>query len=300
MNKTFAIASLGLLLTLGVAQPARSETVMEKVARTGVLTVGTRIDLVPYSYVDSQGQLVGYSVDVVKLIRDALEQQLNKEIEIQVVVEDNFPQRMAHLSNGEIDIACDTAFTWERDQVVDFSVSYGLSGIRLLVPANSTLGTPESLAGKRIGVLPHTLGESTIRAIQPEAIIVPLTDVAGAFAALQRGEVDGIAGDSIVLAGEVAKNSSDDFALTPVEPYSRYGIACMVPENNSSFLDLVNYTLVRMMQSYLVGEPSPIEPWFGPEGVVALPPELLRAFYQSIIWTREQIPLNEAATTASP
>lgn len=297
MNKKLSLTGLSLLLVIGVAQPAWAETVMEKVARTGILTVGTRIDLVPYSYVNDRSELVGYSVDVVKLIRDQLQQELGKDITIQVVVEEDFPQRMAHLTSGEVDIACDTAFTWQRDQVVDFSVSYGLSGIRLLVPRGSSLGTPESLIGKRIGVLPNTVAESTIRVLQPQATIVPLSDVAGSLVALQQGEVDAVAGDTVILAGEVARMTPNDFALTPAEPYARYGIACMVPENNSSFLDLVNYSLVQMMQGYISGEPSPVSQWFGPEGIVDLPPELLRGFFQSVIMTREQIPPSATNTS---
>lgn len=300
MNPKISIAGLGLLLMMGFTQPAWAETVMEKVARTGILTVGTRIDIVPYSYIDDQGQLVGYSVDVVNLIRDQLQQDLGKPITVQVVVEQDFPQRMAHLASGEIDLACDTAFTWQRDQFVDFSVSYGVSGIRLLVQNGSTLGTPESLVGKRIGVLPNTAAEPTIRAIQPGATIVPLADVASSIAALQRGEVDAIAGDTIILAGEAVRNDPSNFALVPVEPYARYGIACMVPENNSTFLDLVNYSLVRMMQGYVNGDTTLVDRWFGPEGVVALPPELLRVFFEGVILSREQVPVTAPSATATP
>lgn len=300
MNKKISIAGLSLLLMMGITQPAWAETVMEKVARTGILTVGTRIDIVPYSYIDSQGELVGYSVDVVKLIRDQIQQELGKPITIQVVVEEDFPQRMTHLASEAIDLACDTAFTWQRDQFVDFSVSYGVSGIRLLVKNGSSLGTPESLRGKRIGVLPNTVAEPTIRAIQPSATIVPLDDVASSMAALQRGEVDAIAGDTIILAGEAARNNPSNFALVPVEPYARYGIACMVPENNSSFLDLVNYSLVRMMQGYVNGNTTLVDRWFGPQGVVELPPELLRTFFQGVILSREQVPLTSPSPAATP
>lgn len=290
MNRNISITGLSLLLAIGISQPAWAETVMEKVARTGILTVGTRMDLVPYSYVDDQGQLVGYSVDVTKLIQNQLQAELGKNITLQVVPEEDFSQRMAHLASGEVDIACDTAFTWQRDQYVDFSVSYGVSGIRLAVPTNSSLGTPESLAGKRIGVLPNTTAEETIKAVQPAAIIVPLQGVQESLAALKQGQVDAIAGDTVVLAGEIARTGPNDFALVPAEPYARYGIACMVPENNSSFLDLVNYSLVNMMQGYINGDTSIVNKWFGPEGIVDLPPELIRGFFQSTILTRAQIP----------
>lgn len=300
MNKTLLLTSLNLLLALGVAQSAGAETVMEKVARTGILTVGTRTDLVPYSYVDAQGELVGYSVDMIQLIRDQLQTELGKEVTIQVVVEQDFPQRMAHLTGGEVDISCDTAFTWQRDQFVDFSVSYGLSGIRLMVPKDSSLGSPESLVGRRIGVMPYTTAEQTMRVIHPEAVLVPMQTLSESFVALQRGEVDAVAGDTVVLAGEITRTAPNHFALSPAEPYARYGVACMVPENNSSFLDLVNYSLVRMMQGYVNGDTSVVNRWFGPEGVVELPPTLIRAFFQSIILTREQIPLSATPSLSTP
>lgn len=300
INRKVTIAGLGLLLAVGIAQPAWAETVMEKIARTGILTVGTRTDLVPYSYVNDQGDLVGYSVDVVKLIRDRLQTELGKDITIQIVPETDFSQRMTHLTSGQVDIACDTAFTWQRDQYVDFSVSYGLSGIRLAVPKDSSLGSSESLAGKRIGVLPNTPAEQTIRLVQPEAVIVPLSGTAQSFAALQQGEVDAIAGDTVVLAGELARNGAANLVLTPVEPYARYGIACMVPENNSSFLDLVNYSLMQMMQGYVNGDTSLVNRWFGSEGIVDLPPELIRGFFQAVILTREQVPLSVPPSTPAP
>jgi len=58
------ISLLALITGLGAPSPARAETVVERVARTGVLTLGGRTDLIPGSYVDAKGQLVGVSLDV--------------------------------------------------------------------------------------------------------------------------------------------------------------------------------------------------------------------------------------------
>lgn len=49
MFKTLSIAVFGLLIALFLPQNARAETVVDKVSRTGVLTFGTRVDLIPYS-----------------------------------------------------------------------------------------------------------------------------------------------------------------------------------------------------------------------------------------------------------
>ena len=286
--------TLGLILMLLSPRSSLAETVIEKVARTGVLTVGTRIDVIPYAYVNDQQQLVGYSVDMVNLIKEELERQLEREVTLQTVVEEKFADRIPQIVNGKVDLACTTAFTWERDKFVDFSVSYGISGVRLLTKQDSAIDdSPESLVDQRIGIAPNTISESTMKSIQPQTTLVPIEDVDQGFEALQSGEIDAIAGDTVILAGVVQRDNPEDYQLRPIQPYARYGIACMVPENDSSFRDLVNYSLVKFMQGFVNNEDLATEVvyrWFGrQEGVVEIPPELIRDFFKNIVISHEQI-----------
>ncbi len=64
---------------------------------------------------------------------------------------------------------------------------------------------------------------------------------------------------------------------TRVGDYSREGIACMIPENNSQFLNIVNYTLVEFMQGFLNDKPEYVtifDQWFGAQGVLPLTQDL--------------------------
>ena len=151
MLKKLSLTLLSIFLMVLGIKPAIAETVMEKVARTGILTLGTSFDLVPYSYVNDKEELDGYSLNIVNLIREDLQEYLGKEITLQVVETNDVTEGISKLITGEIDIACATVFTWERDKFVDFSLSYGISGIKLLVPKDSSLGSESSLAGKRVG-----------------------------------------------------------------------------------------------------------------------------------------------------
>lgn len=292
MKKT-AIVIFGLILTMMFPGRSWAETVIEKVARTGVLTVGTRFDAIPYSYVDDKGQLVGYSIDVLNLIKNQLQQDLGKPITLQMVEANDPAARIPLLTSGQIDIACDTQFTWERDRHVDFSVSYAISGIRLLAKKGSDLGTPESLAGRRIGVLQNSTAHDVIKLLQPQAILVPISTVEEGFAALKQGKVDALAGDTVVLGGAAQRIDPGAYQLVPTAPYARYGVACMVPENNSTFLNLVNYSLVRLMQGYVTGERpyvDMVDGWFGAQGIVPLPKELIQGFFETTIMQHAQIP----------
>lgn len=291
--KKIAIAVLGLILATVFPGQVKAETVTEKVARTGILTVGTRFDSIPYSYINDRGELVGYSIDILNLIKDRLEKQLGKPITIQVVEANDPAARIPLLKGGQIDIACDTQFTWERDRHVDFSVSYSISGIRLVSKRGSNLGTPESLVGRRIGVIQNSTAQDVIRLVQPKAILVPIATAEEGFAALNANRVDGLAGDGIVLSGLIQRLGAEAYELTPSDPYARYGVSCMVPENNSTFLNVVNYSLVKLIQGYVSGDARSIEMvdrWFGDQGIVPLPNALIRSFFETIVVEHSQVP----------
>jgi polar amino acid transport system substrate-binding protein len=276
--KNIAPVIFGLILSGLMPGIAKAETVMEKVARTGVLTAGTSKDALPFAYSDSQGKLTGYSVDMLTLIQQQLEKELGKKITLKLVAVTP-AARIPKIINRQVDIVCDaSSFTWERDKKVDFSISYGVTGTQILIKKETNLGSPESLINKRVGVLAGTTNEQAIKQIQPQTKLVYFKTRPEAFAALEQGKIDAFASDSILLEGwlQTAKNQNS-FAIVPPRPYSREGIACMVPENNSKFLNSVNYSLVKFMQGFVNNNPKYVaifDRWFGSQGAVYLNQDL--------------------------
>lgn len=278
MYKKIAIPILSLMFATIMPGVVSAETVMQKVARTGVLTAGTSKDALPFAYTDNQGKLTGYSVDMLNLIKEELEKELGRKIQLRLIAVTP-AQRIPQIVNRQVDIVCDsTSFTWERDKKVDFSVSYAVTGTQLLVKKGSNLGDAESLIGKRIGVLAQTTNEKAIARAQPQAKLVYFKSRAEAYTAMQQGAIDAFASDSILIEGWLQKVKNPDvYALAPARPFSREGIACMVPENNSKFLDSVNYTLINFMQGFVNGESRNIAIFdrsFGSKGAVALNKDL--------------------------
>ena len=298
MKKILQLAGISCLLPLLLAGPSLAETVVEKVARTGFLTVGTRFDAIPYSYINDKGELVGYSMDVLERIRKRLETRLGRPVTLQMVEANQPGEKINLIRSGEIDIACSTAFTWERAKVVDFSISYSISGIRILAKKGSNLSTPQSLIGKRIALVPTSTAVDVIKLVQPRATIVTTySTVEEAIEALKTGKIDAIAGDSISLAGTILRDNPQAYEIVPEEALANFGIACMVPENNSTFLDDVNYAIVKMMQDYITNDTatvSQIDRWFGSQGMVPIPPELLKGFFAFKIIEHAQINPQEA------
>ncbi|NCR39506.1 MAG: transporter substrate-binding domain-containing protein [Microcystis aeruginosa W13-11] len=293
MKKILQLVGLGCILPMFLASASLAETVVEKVARTGFLTVGTRFDAIPYSYVNDKGELVGYSMDVLERIRKRLETRLGRPVTLQMIEANQPGEKINLIRSGDIDIACSTAFTWERAKVVDFSISYSISGIRILAKKGSNLSTPQSLIGKRIALIPSSAAVDVIKLVQPQATIVTThSTVEEAIEALKTGKIDAIAGDSISLAGTILRDNPKIYEIVPEEALANFGIACMVPENNSTFLDDVNYAIVKMMQDYITNDTatvSQIDRWFGSQGMVPIPPELLKGFFAFKVIEHAQI-----------
>ncbi|MCA2653275.1 extracellular substrate binding-like orphan protein GrrP [Microcystis sp. M061S2] len=298
MKKILQLVGLGCILPMFLASASLAETVVEKVARTGFLTVGTRFDAIPYSYINDKGELVGYSMDVLERIRKRLETRLGRPVTLQMIEANQPGEKINLIRSGDIDIACSTAFTWERAKVVDFSISYSISGIRILAKKGSNLSTPQSLIGKRIALVPTSAAVDVIKLVQPQATIVTTySTVEEAIEALKTGKIDAIAGDSISLAGTILRDNPKIYEIVPEEALANFGIACMVPENNSTFLDDVNYAIVKMMQDYITNDTatvSQIDRWFGSQGMVPIPPELLKGFFAFKVIEHAQINPQEA------
>ena len=273
--KALAIFGSSLLLC-ATATPAVAETVIEKVLRTGKLTAGTSKDAVPFAFRNEDGELVGYSVDILELITARLEEEYDRDLELELVALQP-KERIPQIVDGEVDIVCDaSSFTWRRDRLVDFSFSYSSTGTRLLTSKNNDFWDADSLIDRRIGAIPKTTNIQTIERIQPEAEIVTLQDRAEGFTAVRRGEIDAFASDGILLESWLQSiPNPEDYHI--VGDFSREGIACMVAENNSQFLNSVNYTLIEFMQGFLEDKSESVaifDRWFGPQGELPLTQDL--------------------------
>ena len=275
-TKKVAISLFSIGLVFLATPSALAEKVVEKIARTGILTAGTSKDALPFAYRDDRGELVGYSIDILELIASQLESELGQKVELELVAlqpKERIPQLIA----GQVDIVCDaSSFTWKRDRQVDFSFSYASTGTRLLTKNGNDFWDAESLVGKQIGALAKTTNERSIRRAQPSAEIIIFKDRAAGYQALQQGEIDAFASDGILLESWLQNTSNpEDFQI--VGDYSREGIACMVAENNSQFLNTVNYTLVKFMQGFLDNKPEYVaifDRWFGAKGILPLTNDL--------------------------
>jgi polar amino acid transport system substrate-binding protein len=295
MIKKFALIACVLALTATYQPPSWAGKVLERIRETGTITAGARKDAVPFGFIDKDGKWVGYSLDILELIRKQTEKQLGKPIQLKLV-EATPENRFEKIKNGSIDIECaSTTFTWERTKQVDFSVSYFADGTKILTNKNSGLNSLESLSGRRIGVIMNTTNEKAVKLQQPAAQLVPIQNQADGLAKLEKGEIEAFAGDGIVLEGirQKAKNASD-FVVVPDFPYQYESYACSLPKDDSDWRNLVNYSLIQFMEGIVSDQPTSVaiyEKWFDETGVAPYPRDTINEYFQGILDTSEWIPI---------
>lgn len=276
---------------------ASAQTLLERALSSGELVMVGITDAPPLSSLDAKGQPVGYAVEVGKRIDAELSTQLGGKVRIRFVPVANAAAMVEAVASGGAALACGVPFSWDKEMVVDYSIPIGLSGLRLLTTSTAIDGSPASLAGRRIGTVTGSKGADAIATLQPAARPVAFDSTSAAFAALQQGKVDGVLGDSNVLAGLRKTRGLSGAQLVPADPYVSYGVGCIVPQNSSDFLNIVNLAIAKQQVGYLEGRPdavASVDPWVGPNGVLGISSDQVRRFFQVNLINLEPLLLGPA------
>jgi polar amino acid transport system substrate-binding protein len=285
---------VGFVAALWLVAPfasARADT-LAQIAQSGVLRAGTRADAVPFAFSDSDGQLVGFSVDLLEKIRAAAEKRLGRPVrlDLSVVTPANRLQRVA---DGQLDIVCGiTTPTWEREKLVDFSVPFFRDGTRILT-FRDTLKTIPDPKDMLIAVAEGTTTANILLNALPGVRLREYPSMDEAFAALGRGDVQGVANIGVVLLGLSRKfEPTRSVVLLPRSaPFGNETMACVLPQNDSPWRDLVNRAIVDLLDGlgdYRGPYMEIHDKWFGRDGVMVYPLDRSTRDYllQSNIWAR--------------
>jgi polar amino acid transport system substrate-binding protein/glutamate/aspartate transport system substrate-binding protein len=248
---------------------------LEKIAKNGEFTIGTRDGAIPFGFIDKNNEHVGFSVDMAKEFHKALEKKLGKSLKFTIKTT-NPKTRIPLVSNGTIDIECgSTTHTVEREETVDFTITVFLTGTQLLVKKGSGIKSYKDLPGKKVGAAQGSTNEKAIRdlndkgEIKPAANLVVYQEHSQGLLALERGIIDAYCTDGILLAGMKAKAPNPDQyevvgSFITYDPY-----AYIVRENDSKFRDFINIEIIKMIKD---GRYAQIyDKWLGPKGVVPYP-----------------------------
>jgi ABC-type amino acid transport substrate-binding protein len=252
------------------ATGAWAETTLEKIDRTGTLTIGTRTGSPPFAYVNKNNNWVGFSIDLVeKSILPVISKKLNKQIKLEK--KESAPQtRIPLLSSNAVDLIAETMTdTQSRRDSVDFSLTFFATGAQFLVKKGSPIKGIQTIAGKRIAAQQGSTNARIIRERVPNTKLLEFPDQPAAFQALAQGQVQAYTNDGIQLAGLKAKAPKPDDWMVVGEFYSYEPYGMAMRKNDSDFRQAVNIGLMEAIESGKYFELY--DKWFGPKGEVPYP-----------------------------
>ena len=260
-------AMLLILLLMGTSGSAGAETTLEKIARTGTLTIGTRTGSPPFGYVNKSNEWVGFYIE---LVESAIAPVLSKKTGKQIKVEkkESAPQtRIPLLTSNAVDLIAETMTdTQSRRESVDFSITYFVTGAQFMVKKGNAINGLKATAGKRIAAQQGSTNARIIRERVPTAKLVEFPDQPAAFQALAQGQVHAYTNDGIQLAGLKAKAPKPDEWLVVGEFYSYEPYGMAMRKNESDFRNVINVGLMDAIESGRYFEIY--DKWLGQKGEV--------------------------------
>ena len=238
-----------------IVELAQGASVLDQIAESGVVRVGVRNDNPPVSFIDENGDWVGFDLDLAQALADEL------EVELELVPVDG-TTRISFLESGQVDMSVASMnHTRSRDEAIDFSITYFWDNQSFLVRTGE-YESIDQLFGETIAA---SAGSSSIDSWRGYATenggeageVVEFEDKLAAVEAVRQGAVEGYTEDNITMLSLAA--GDPNLTLLPGGHNAvQFGVG--VPENDSEWRDVVNFALQDVWTS---GEFQELyDPWF--------------------------------------
>ncbi len=208
-----------------------------------VLVVGTSADFPPFEYKAPNGTIVGFDIDLIKMIAHKIGYQ-------KVVIKNmDFDSLIPALKSGEIQVAiAGITITPAREKVVSFSIPYWNASQAAVVKNGSgiVINSIHDLYGKVIGVEKGTTGEYFVKEhVGKNATIKLYPTFVAALEALTSGQIQ-----VLIIDTPVAVSFEKKYPVHIAHVFftgEHYGIA--VSKSETKLLQEINTALKEIMHS---------------------------------------------------
>ena len=292
-----ALGIFSLLSTYAAGQEVQPPT-LETIARTGIIRLGYADRNIPFSYLGTGPEPIGYSIELCLKVVDSIREKLDLPGLKVDFVKRTPSNRITLLNDGTIDMECVASTnTEERRKAVWFSYSHFITGTRYVALKSSGLNTVADLAGRTVVVTTGTINISQLnvlnRRLGLNIAVLQNDSTEGGFEMVTENRASAFVMDDILLRSFVAETGRpQDYAISNeyLAPPQPYGL--MLRHGDTGFRDAVNEALGEI---YASGEIDKIyEKWFNapipPNGMNLqrpLPDDLADAFRNPVDTTAQ-------------
>jgi glutamate/aspartate transport system substrate-binding protein len=251
-----ALGALGALVAATATHAQAPDRVIERIKTTGVLRIGYNPSNKPFAFSSTDGEAIGYSIDLCKRVAERLGPALGManpvKVEYKIL---KSSERIPLLVEGAIDMECGASTnTLERQKSVDFSLTFFTAAGRMLIAKDKGIDDYRALNKNiRVAVVKGTTGQATLPArlssLGATANIIETASEGEAENLLKEGKADGYVTDDVLLyavRGKMPKPEQWEVVgkNLSIEPY---GI--MLPKGAKQFESLVDAALRETFSS---------------------------------------------------
>jgi len=204
-----ALVLSGLIATAGAEEKSRLDIVLER----GKLIVVTMSTVPPFAFTDDKGQLVGFDIDIVRLLAQALFKDPNRVEFVIVTAEGRWPA----IESGRADLGVGGTTVYpDRAIRVAFTRPFIDSGISILVSKKSGIKSLSDLNQEKYTVANLNNPQMAERAKRffPKAKVLTFDTPSAQFLAVRSGRAHALQIDT-PTADYFAAQSKDEFEVLP-------------------------------------------------------------------------------------
>ncbi|WP_263772376.1 amino acid ABC transporter substrate-binding protein [Propionivibrio soli] len=238
-----------LLLSSAIASAGPT---LDRIAKTGAVTIGYRDSSPPFSYLDENNRPIGYSIDICLKVVDAMKRELKRSDLTVKYVPVSSSSRMKAVASGEADIECgSTTSSAERRKEVAFTIPTFLAVTRFLTRADSGIKSMFDLNGKTVVTTKGTSSEKLFNDLNEGrglgAKLVLAKDHNESFSFVEGGKADAFIMDDVLLYSlRAASKNPNNYSITrdtlTVEP-----LAMMMSKDDPAFKKVVDTEVARII-----------------------------------------------------
>jgi glutamate/aspartate transport system substrate-binding protein len=205
-------AAVALAAGAVAAQAQELTGTLAKVRASGTIAIGYRESSVPFSFLNTRKEPIGYSIELCRSLVSAIEDAVDRSLAIKWVPVTS-DSRIDAVVNGQVDLECgSTTNNLERQKRVSFSPTMFVSGTKVLVRKGSPIKSFRDLAGKKVAVTAGTTNEKTLRDLSAKfklgIDLLVARDHAESFGLVKSGQADAFATDDVLLYGLIAQDAA--------------------------------------------------------------------------------------------
>ncbi|MDU5109037.1 MAG: amino acid ABC transporter substrate-binding protein [Clostridium sp.] len=229
------------------------------------LILGFDDTFVPMGFKDSNGEYVGFDIDLAK----AVSEKLNKEIEFQPI---DWSMKETELKNGNIDFIWNGySITDERKEKVEFSIPYLNNRQVIITLSDSKINTKADLKDKVVGAQNQSSAVDAIEAdgdtitTFKDSKVVTFETNNEALMDLEAGRLDAVVADEILAKYYTNQRGSEKYKILS-EDFGTEAYAVGMRKEDKDLVEAFNKAFNELVEDGIAGEIS--VKWFG-EDIIA-------------------------------